>query len=107
MQRDQRCRTPILALSFALPHRSDGELRKEEDKKRSVYRFARSYCCNTWQMNTHLPAEMTMLLHKYIEQFFNFIRTRTIIGFVGTVSVNLFSLGAVEYLTSVVRLPLA
>jgi hypothetical protein len=48
-----------------------------------------------------------MLLRKYIEKFCNFIRTRTIIGFVGTVSVNLFILGAVEYLTSVVRLPLA
>ena len=48
-----------------------------------------------------------MSLQKCIEQCSQFIRTRILVGFVGTVSTNLFILSAVEHLTSVVRLSLA
>ena len=48
-----------------------------------------------------------MLFQKYIEQFLNFTLLRAVVGLAGTVSANLFILGAAEHLTSVVRLSLA
>jgi ATP-dependent protease HslVU (ClpYQ) peptidase subunit len=53
------------------------------------------------------PKETSVLLQKYIERIQKIFRARSIIGFVGTVSANLFILAAVEHLTSVARLSLA
>jgi hypothetical protein len=52
------------------------------------------------------PKEMSVLLQKYIERIQKLFRARTIVGFVGTISANLFILTAVEHLTRVAPLSL-
>jgi hypothetical protein len=77
---------------------------KKEDKNRSVPVDCKSYCRITRQT---IPfKEIDMFIKKYIAQFRQFARSRTIIGIVGAVAANLAIAATVEHLTSVAALSL-